>query len=248
MPPLLPRPVVLASEAYDNVCNCRFTPEAEKRDYLMELCSCGADVTLGKQVHTKRRIGNLRKGPKPADILPDEGLGVLMKRADIVRYLSPKFRLSSTQFADKLELWLSFSSKRARDLSPTDEEIYAAELFLTATIPTRSDGELWLFRNPSRSQDPFDGLHLPQLAWRLGLQTATGEERIGMSFSSNRVEEKSVPRYYDATWDYLPLWSWTGRTRPIAGRCGSSYGLPEILASPPTFREVNFNVNIVVTE
>jgi hypothetical protein len=244
----LPVPTVLNPDGYENVCNCRFSDHDEKREYLLHLCACGNDKAAAERHHSVTRVGRLRLGPKPDDVLPDEGLGVLMRRTDIIRFMASKFKFSPSHFTRMLEQWISYSRKRSRNETPTDDEAASAEVFLRSKLPTRADGEAWLFRNPTGAQHALDGLDLPRLAWRLGLHTAPGDERLGFSFPANLVEGYCLPRFYDATWSYLDLWSWTGKTKPNVTHAATTEGLRELLADPPEFRHVNPKINIVVTQ
>jgi hypothetical protein len=239
MPGYPARPPTLAPEAYENVRRCRFTPYRQKTAYLRAVRLCGTSLSDARAEHERQRHGELRRGPRPAQLMPTEGLGVLMSRTVFARKTAARFSMSATQFKRHMDAWLNYERKRATHNVPTDTERLSADGFLRSRIPARQDGEVWLFRNPDRNDDAFSGLLDIWLGHRLGLRLRSGESRLTFSFQANLVENVAEPRFLDTTWDYLPLWTWEGRTRPLTGAPAGLHGLEEVVADPPELRFLN---------
>ena len=238
--PTLPaKPAALSLTAYDNVCRSRWTPIDRKRVYLVAIAACGNDTAKAKAEHDLQRKGELRRGSRPSRLLPDEGLGVLMSESQFARKTADKFGMTATKFKKQLDAWLRYHAKRLRGEEPTESERKKADGFLRATIPARQDGEIWLFRHPDRKVDAFEGLLDKWLGHRLGLDIVPGEVRLTFGFRAAHVQNCTQPRFLDATWGYLPLWDWRGKTRPLPGAPTGLNGLEEVVADPPELRHLN---------
>jgi len=190
-------------------------------------------------VHASVRAPNLRKGPPPTGLRPTEGLGVLVSEHTFIRRTASAFKLLHTTFEKSYRRWIAYEAKIARKATPTQSEIDAAFMFHRAIVPARQDGEIWLFRNPNRSVDAFCDLRNEWLAARLALGVRLGEVRLTFSFKGANVDAPVVPRFYDATWQYLAKWHWSGKTKPLPGTPTSFRGLEEVIASPPMLRDLN---------
>src|SRR6202035_4011961 len=123
---LPPRPAMLPDQAYENVCHCRHTKATRKRAYLHALAACG-DIAAASLEHDRQRLGELRKGPAPAKLFPDEGLGVLMSESVFVDKTAPLFAMSPLKFKRQLNAWLRFHEKRLHRVAPTEGERLAAD-------------------------------------------------------------------------------------------------------------------------
>jgi len=246
-PPLPPSPPTLSPVAYENVCRSRFTATDDKREYLVAIAKCGDDPALAGAEHHRQRSGRLRKGALPSKLLPDEGLGVLMLETQFVDRTAHKFSMTAAKFTRKLDAWLAYHEKRSRGEMPTESERLHADSLLRATIPARQDGEIWLFRNPTRKPDAFDGIKDRWLGHRLGLNMRPGEVRLTFGFKASQVQNCVQPRFFDATWGYLPLWDWRGRTRPLPGTPTGLDGLEEVVADPPQLWHLNRPVERVTS-
>lgn len=155
-------------------------------------------------------------------------------------------KMTAHNLRRKLESWIKYHEKRAAGVAPTDTQRLAAIAFEGSTVSTRQDGEAWLFRNPHRTSDAFEGLVDKWLGHRLGLRILPGEKRLTLSFRAVYLRRPAVPRFLDATWSYLPLWHWSGLTKPLSGTPSSLAGLEEIVAVPPKLKEINARVRRVV--
>ena len=227
------RPPTLSVDAYANVCKCRHSTFDEKLSYLNAIAACGTDGIAAEAVHGVQRTGKLRQGPPPDDAMPDEGLGVLVLETRFIQKTAASFGMSVAVFEKTYRKWMNFHAKRGRGETPTEQERLAARAFLTSTVPARQDGEIWLFRHPSKASDPYDGLLGPWLAARLGLKIDDRETRLTFGFWERDVKDVKQPRFYDPSWKYLSYWHWTGKTRPLPRTPGSPEGLEELVAAPP---------------
>lgn len=235
-----PQPPTLSDTAYENVCKCRYTSDREKISYLAALATCGIDATLAEKTHENLRRGKLRKGGKPALLFPTEGLGVLMSEVSFLGRTASAFRLSPLKFEKSYRKWIEYEMKRAQGEAPTQSEIDVAFMFRKARVPARQDGEIWLFRNPQRKTEAFDGVLDKWLGARLGLDLQPGELRLTFGFAAAHVDNPTEPRFFDATWkDFLSKWHWGGKTLPLSGTPKSHGGLEEVVADPPLLRDLN---------
>lgn len=228
---------LLDAAAAENVANCA-TSKTVKEDYLAGLGNC-ADTNAAKIFHSDFRRGKVRKGAVVADLDPMEGLGFLAKEDSFKRAIRDAFKMDSLTFETTYRDWLSYNAKRNSGEKPSNQELRAARAFLDSKLPTRMDGEAWLFRNPQQRSDAFEGVlddHLPK---RLGLKLKPGERRLTMSFLAKNVRTVRSPRFLDATWGYLNLWDWRGKTRPLPGLPVSMDGLCETVAVPPKLNDLN---------
>jgi hypothetical protein len=217
---------------YENVCNCQFSSVSEKIDYLNALAACGTE-TEALAAHETFRAGRLRTGPPPGDLEPTEGLGVLTPENTFRRRVAEAGRHPYDHLKGKYDLWMSYEEKREKGQRPVQAEIEAATIFRMSDAPVRSDGTIWLFRNPQRKEDAFEGVLSEWLAARLGLEVHHGEVRLAFTFPRMRVTGIAMPRFTDASWAYLEKWQWGGRTRPLHGTPSGLGGLEEVVADPP---------------
>jgi hypothetical protein len=239
------RPPLLSYEEYQNIIYCNNTTESDKNIYLNAISNCGFDNIAAEVAHNTLRIGRLRKGPRPNDIEPDEGLGILMSEIHFVRKTAPVFGMSIADFDTQYRDWISYHDKRHRGLTPTDSERLATFGFLTSHVPARQDGEIWLFRSRTRSADPFEGANLKTLANDLGLALKKNEARLTFVFKAAHVDGIAVPRFYDPHWVDLSRWHWSGRTKPLNG---AGDGFEEVVAQPPCLRDLTRPVvRLIVT-
>jgi hypothetical protein len=241
--PLPSRPSTLTATAYENVCRCRGVTNRVKSDYLKAIAVCGTDTSCAESAHQNERKGKARTGPIVNDLMPDEGLGVLIEEMAFIKHISRLFGKSVARFRNQVNAMLAYYEKRESGRPFTDSEKLAALSFMNTPVPPRSDGTIWLFRNPNRRRDAFEGLLNEWLGHRLGLDiSASGETRLAFGFLAGKVDEVRHPTYYDATWSYLRLWSYRGATRPLPHTPGGLTGLEEVVALPPemgkTFRPV----------
>lgn len=107
MPNFRSRPATLSPIGYENVCCCRHTTVARKRTYLRSIAAC-ADGTAASAEHERQRRGELRRGPTPDKLEPDEGLGVLMSESVFVDKMARAFGMSTIRLKRELEAWLRF--------------------------------------------------------------------------------------------------------------------------------------------
>jgi hypothetical protein len=245
MSALTTKPSVLSDQAYENVCKCRHSPPALKQKYILRMAACGSDDAKAKDEHSRIRVGQLRAGPAPA-LEPDEGLGALIPETVFVRKTAAAFKMTAAAFKKKMDLWLRYEEKRLLGQKPTESERESATGFLRSRLPARQDGEVWLFRHPERKRDAFDGVTGEWLGHRLGLRLQPGEVRLTFGFRANHVDNVAEPRFLDATWSYLPLWDWRGKTRPLPGTPPGLDGFDELVADPPELRSLDRPVIRVV--
>lgn len=238
--PLPPRPAVLDPVAYDNICNSRGVRSAAKAAYLARLQGCGTDVVCAKATHSSEIAGRARKGLNPTNWLPDEGLGVLVEENNFIKFTAAAFGKSIADFKKQVDRMVSYYEKRIRGEEPTQTERLAAQSFMRARIPARADGSIWLFRHPERKRDPFEGLISEWLGHRLGLNVSpVGEIRLTIGFWAAHTDDARRPTYRDASWAFLPLWDWRGKTRPLPRTPGGLGGLEELVAQPPELGRAN---------
>ncbi|OFW15962.1 MAG: hypothetical protein A3H27_05665 [Acidobacteria bacterium RIFCSPLOWO2_02_FULL_59_13] len=204
------------------------------------MTACGTDAGLAAATHRKLRKGKLRQGGKPVGLHPTEGLGVLVPAISFLRHTASAFssKLSPLNFEKAYRRWIAYEKKRALGQRVTQSEIGAAFIFHKASVPARQDGEIWLFQNPWRKTNAFDGVLDEWLAARLGLDVRPGECRLTFSFAAAHVENQAKPRFLDAHWD-LSKWHWCGKTRPLPGTPKTHDGLQELVADPPYLRDLN---------
>ena len=232
-------PPTLAAVAYENVCNCPGVAVGPKRLYLQAIAACGSDAACSETAHAVQVEGNARQGPA-VDLLPDEGLGVLIEETAFIKHISPLFGKSIANFRKQVNAMVAYYDKRRRGDSPTDSERAAALSFMRTSVPPRSDGSIWLFRHPESKPDAFDGLLNEWLGHRLGLDLSpAGETRLAFGFLSGHVEDVRHPTFFDTTWRYLPLWNWEGLTRPLPGTPAGLSGLKEVVAKPPELKHIH---------
>ena len=228
------RPPCMSPSAYRNVCVSLGVSNRDKRHYLRAMAACANDVSCAKAVHQTEVRGKARTGPRVNDIFPDEGLGVLIEEVAFIKYLSPLFKMSVAKLRHQVNAMISYYEKREAGSPTNDSEMLAAKSFLRTSVPARSDGSIWLFRNPNRTRDPFDGLLNDWLGHRLGLNiSATGENRLTFGFLAAHVDDVHRPTFLDTTWEYLEVWHYGGRTRPLPSIPAGLSGLEEVVALPP---------------
>ncbi|MDH4981878.1 hypothetical protein [Hyphomicrobium sp. D-2] len=236
------KPAVLDAAAFENIQKCSQSSTTIKEDCLRRLAQCGDDKDKAKTAYNAFIAAHVRQGNPPADLLPDEGLGTLVAELPFVRKTAEALQLSPAVLQRKVDSWLSFEEKRRGNQPFSEHERADAMAILTLKVPTRQDGGLWLFRNPRRKPNTFDGLlddgQLPQ---RLGLILSPGQTRLTFSFRAAHVSDVRRPKFADATWDYLPYWDWRGKTKPLAPLPAEA-GLEEVVAEPPAIGQVNQTV------
>jgi hypothetical protein len=213
-----------------------------KRRYLKAISACGNDTTCAKAAHADQIVGKARQG-REVDLLPDEGLGVLIEETAFIKHISALFGKSIANFRRQVDAMVAYYEKRKRGDTPTDSEKNAAMSFMKTSVPPRSDGSIWLFRHPERKRDAFDGLLNDWLGHRLGLDLSrAGETRLAFGFLSGHVDDVRHPTFFDTTWQYLPLWNWKGSTRPLPRTPAALSGLEEVVAKPPELKHVHTQV------
>jgi hypothetical protein len=228
------RPPCLTASAYRNVCRCRGVTTAAKSHYLKAISACKKNLTCAKSAHDSQIAGRARIGPIVDDLIPDEGLGVLIEEVAFIKHIAPLFKKSVSRFRDQVNAMLAYYEKRESGAPFTDSEKLAAHSFMNTQVPPRSDGSIWLFRNPNRRRDAFDELLDEWLGHRLGLDVSpAGETRLAFCFLAGHVQDVHRPTFYDTTWTHLTLWSYSGVTRPLPGTPARSTGLEEVVAFPP---------------
>lgn len=232
--PFPSRPPCLTAVAYENVCKCRGVAIGAKLNYLRAISACGADASSAEAAHKSETKGKARTGPDVADLVPDEGLGVLIEESAFIKYVSPSFGKSVAKFRNLVNAMVAYYEKRESGKAFTDLEKLAALSFMNTPIPPRTDGSIWFFRNPTRARDPFAGLLNEWLGHRLGLDvSASGETRLAFGFLAGHVNDAHHPTFYDTTWSYLKLWDYRGTTRPLPRTPAGLTGLEEVVALPP---------------
>lgn len=233
-------PPTLDSVSYENICRCQGVGVAQKRLYLAAIASCGTDADCAASQHRKECTGKGRKGRRLRQLLPDEGLGALVEETVFIKYTAKDFGMSVSQFRTMLEQCLSYYEKRDRGATPTESERLSVFSLLRATVPARGDGSIWMFRNPDKESDAYTGIENEWLGHRLGLNVAaSGETRLTLGFFAAHVQDPRRPTYCDVTWNFLPLWDWKGRTKPLAGTPTRLNGLHEAVAVPPELHRLN---------
>jgi hypothetical protein len=238
--PFPSRPPLLDATAYGNISNSTGVPRAAKVAYLSELALCGTDLTCAKAAHATEIAGRARKGLKPKNCLPDEGFGVLVEETTFIKFTAPAFGKSIADFKKMVDSVVSYYEKRKRSESPIESERLAVLSLMRATVPARADGSIWLFRHPERQRDAFQDLDNEWLGHRLGLNVAPrGETRLTIGFWSAHTNDPRRPTYRDASWDFLSLWDWRGKTRPLPGTPAGMTGLEELVAEPPELSRIN---------
>jgi hypothetical protein len=246
MPPPPPpsKPDALSDIAFKNILDCRQTTDKQKRDYLSLITGAGTDSGQAEKLHDDFRKGKQLQGELVSDIDAIEGLGNLAPVEDIKWYSYYAYKLVTatltyTQFRDAVELWIEFHRAKHEGRPPTSDQNSAAKMIEGKPIRVRGNESVWLFRNPTRSQNAFDGIIDEYLPDRLGLKRSG--RRITLSFKASAVDGSRVrkPAFLDAAWSYLNFWDAGGRTRPILGTPSSHDGLEEVVGRPPTFRDLH---------
>jgi hypothetical protein len=233
-----PRPPALGTVAYENVCKSRGLKANDKTTYLKALAACGTDVAAAETAHKRQTDAKRRQGPEVTP-LPDEGLGILIEINAFVKHIAPLFGMSFGEFAKRVNAMVSYYEKRDRNETPSDTEILATKSFMMTAVPPRSDGSVWLFRNPTRATDAFKGVRDEWLGHRLGLDiSASGEFRLTFGFKAGHVDDVRQPTFCDTTWQSLVLWDWRGITRPLPGTPSGLRGLEEVVAKPPQMQHI----------
>jgi hypothetical protein len=240
--PLPARPRFVSENAYSNICRCRFSTDAEKKDHLDALAEAPTRLAA-KDTHDRRRTGRLRKGPAPGGMSSGEGLGTLVNEQVFKEKLYIASGLSYSDFNRIYGSWLRYWAKIAEGKRPTATERLDAAPILRSVIAVKGDGHVWLFRGSRRSGNPFAGESNKWLGARLGLRIPpSGEFRLTIAFAAKDVRELTEPRFIDPTWNYLPLWDWSGRTRPIAGTPAKYGGYDELVAAAPPIGKIAYPV------
>jgi hypothetical protein len=247
--PLPARPAGLDPHAYDSILKCRGVRSAKKREYLLALAACAGDDACSSATHEEQCKGKTRKGPNPKAMLPDEGLGLFVEENTFIKFTAAAFGMSIAAFRRQLEAMISYYEKRVAGLPTTESERLATLTFMRTTVRSRSDNTAWLFRNPSRSPDAFAGLADGWLGHRLGLNVApTGEIRLTFGFAAAHVHGVKVPTFYDVPWNFLPLWDYGGKTRPLPRTPAGMGGLEEVVGDPPEIGRINRPVSRINLE
>lgn len=241
IPPFPPCPPALNAAAYENIKQCVGVSHSDKIKHLTALDACAADLHKAEKAHESLRAGRLLEGANLRDVFdPDEGLGVLVAETTFIKYNAPLFSVSSGEMQNILDNAIAHHSKKQLGIKSTDSERSAAYSIQSAKIPIRSNGIVWLFRNPGRSRDAFDGLIDQWLGHRLGLIIPpSGEDRLTFSFLSARIDTPRRPTFYDAEWRYLPFWHYGGATKPLPGTPAGLSHLEEVVSIPPVFRDAD---------
>jgi hypothetical protein len=235
-----PRPSVLDPAAYDNICESGGVRSTGKVAYLSKLQGCGPDILCAKTTHLAEIAGRARKGLKPVKVLPDEGLGVLVEENNFIKFTAAAFGKSIADFKKQVDRMVSYYEKRSRGEEPTQTERLAVQSFMRARVPARADGSIWLFRHPERRRDPFEGLISEWLGHQLGLLISpAGETRLTVGFWAAHTDDARRPTYRDTSWEFLPLWDWRGKTRPLPRTPAGLGGLEELVAQPPELGRTN---------
>jgi hypothetical protein len=232
--PFPPAPPVLGVAGYSNVCKSVGVSRGVKISYLKALEKCGLDKAQAENEHKRRCAGNARKGCKPKALDPNEGLGVVVPENKFIEHTAAAFGRSISAFAKDVAKWISYHEKRARGEDPTEDERLVTFAFMRARVPTRSDGSVWLFRNPSRNRNAFLNIGDEWIGHRLGLKLSRKREtRLAFSFRAGHIDDPRLPTYRDVAWEHMELWRWNGKTQPLP-RTPSGYdGLDELVAVPP---------------
>jgi hypothetical protein len=226
--------VVLTAAGYQNVCNSRGVPRGVKSAYLSALGRCRLNTHCAKLEHENRRRRYARRGPVPRDLDPLEGLGVLFPENKFIEKKAAAFGISLARLSKRVDDWVHFHEKRSRGLPTTEAERLATFEFMGARVPARTDGSIWLFQNPARGQNAFDGLADEWLGHRLGLKLPRRREnRLGIGFLAGRTGDPRRPTYRDVSWEHISLWQWNGFTRPLPGTPTGYSGLEELVAVSP---------------
>src|SRR5687768_6345517 len=97
-PRLPPRPAALTAEVYENIRRCRGVSFAEKASYLTEMALCGGDLGCAEATHQRLCKAKAHTGLAVKNILPDEGLGVLIEQNNFIKYTSAAFGKSVSDF------------------------------------------------------------------------------------------------------------------------------------------------------
>src|SRR5581483_3257950 len=97
-----PKPACLSNQAYENIVRCRGTSLAQKGNYLTDLALCGSDLNCASSKHGVQIRGQNRRGKTVADLLPDEGLGVLIEENAFIKYLCSRFGKSPRKFRNQV--------------------------------------------------------------------------------------------------------------------------------------------------
>ena len=240
MPKYPKQPAALSPAAYENIRSCIGIPYADKRTHLLALTACGLDVAAAERIHETARPSRMFRGPAPKKLFAAEGLGVIVLETTFIKFTAGAFGKSIPAFQRQLDLYLSFFDKRDRGMDPSTSEDLAVRSFMNTLVPARADGSIWLFRNPRRTEDAFEGLEDRWLGHRLGLPIASGGEiRLTLGFSAAHAEGARKPTIFDVPWSMLDLWDWRGTTKPLPGTPVGLSGLDEVVCKPPQIGRAN---------
>jgi hypothetical protein len=235
-----PAPPTLSAAGYENVCNSPGVRRDVKCAYLIEVGTCGSNRRCAELVHEKRCRGYERRGPVPKNLDPFEGLGVLVPENKFTEKTAVAFGRSLSRFSKQVDDWIRFHEKRSRGIRPTEEERLATFAFMSAKVPARKDGSIWLFRNPARGPNAFEGLADEWLGHRLGLKLPRKREnRLALGFLAGRVHDPRQPTYRDVAWAHMSLWQWNGFSRPLPGTPTGFSGLEELVAVSPDLGQID---------
>jgi hypothetical protein len=243
------RPLTLGTAAYENVCKSKGVSHKTKTAYLLALAACKKSSRCAKRVHQQQCAGNSRTGPKPKDLDPYEGLGVLVPENKFIEHTAAAFGRFIKDFAKDVDNWVRFHEKRALGVQATETERLATFKFMRAKVPARSFGSIWLFRNPSRTRDAFAGLADPWLGHRLGLNLApTPEVRLTFGFRAGHVVDPRRPTFRDVAWVHRSLWHWSGITQPLPKTPAGMTGLEEVVAISPELSQLDRDVTRITVQ
>ncbi len=111
-------------------------------------------------------------------------------------------------------------------------------------------GTAWFFRGGGHGPRPFVDEEPGCLPWRLGLRyVCSGTEYVGFDVDAARIGNPRLATFVDVQWDYHAVWRPGGRTEPLSGTPDAckNEGLEELLATPPSFRDVHLPTVHIVT-
>jgi hypothetical protein len=145
--------------------------------------------------------------------------------------------MTYSEFKAVVDEWIEYHESLSKGRHPTSSQVAAAMDIESKTVVVRDSDIIWLFRNPHHASYAFQGIVDGFLLSRLGL--IPRGVRVTLSFKAAALSNVRRPTFLDATWEYLDYWDANGKTRPIAPAAGVVLGLEEVVASPPTFKDIN---------
>jgi hypothetical protein len=240
------KPDTLSPIAFKNIASCTDVSSAIRDEYLDTIASAGRDVDQAERLHNLFRADKSLLGPEVRP-LAIEGLGNFASLRGLKFFSFGHFnkpgamKMSYGHFRSTVDAWVGFHENVNKGRKPTTAQNLAAIEIESRSILVKDERYLWLFRNPRTRSYAFEGLLNKWLAKRLGL--ATRETRLTLSFKAAAVGRLFKPTFLDARWKDLDYWDASGKTRPTRGTPKTLSGLEEVIASPPTFRDIHGKVH-----